>query len=280
MRILGRVGIDTKLLIAQMVNFGLLVWFLKRFLYAPIIQRIETDERRLREAKQAREKLERERKQFLTRKTSELAGARQRAQEIIARAHTLAQKIEAQARRRAEAEEKAVFAQWEKHLQTLESTRQRQLKQAARREVLRKLRDCFLNLPSPVQAGLEKFFWQELLKEVKKADFTHLKSWEMLALLKEAKQRRARGKVKKADADQDLVEEVTHILSQRLGPLVLEHAREMERSDLIDLQTLLSRKIGVKVVLTERLNPDLMSGFRLEVAGLSIESSLRAWMNI
>ena len=51
MEILGKLGIDIKLLIAQIINFGLLLWLLKKFLYAPIVRRIEKDERELNEAK-------------------------------------------------------------------------------------------------------------------------------------------------------------------------------------------------------------------------------------
>ena len=60
MEILGKLGIDIKLLIAQIINFGLLLWLLKKFLYVPIVRRIEKDERELNEAKIQTEVLEKE----------------------------------------------------------------------------------------------------------------------------------------------------------------------------------------------------------------------------
>lgn len=111
MEFLGNLGIDWKLLIAQIVNFGVLVWILVRFVYRPIIRRIEKDETTLGQAEKANAKLERDRAAFDARKKKELADAKKRSGEIIEEAETIATEITEQARKEAAEERRAVVKQ-------------------------------------------------------------------------------------------------------------------------------------------------------------------------
>jgi len=43
MELLGKLGVDPRLLLAQIVNFGLLLLILNKFLYKPLIKKIEKD---------------------------------------------------------------------------------------------------------------------------------------------------------------------------------------------------------------------------------------------
>ena len=58
MEFLKNLGIDVKLLIAQIINFGLLLWLLKKLLYKPFIKRIEKDEKERESARVENENLE------------------------------------------------------------------------------------------------------------------------------------------------------------------------------------------------------------------------------
>lgn len=119
MEILGNLGIDIKLLIAQIINFGLLLWLLKKFLYAPIIRRIEKDERELNEAKNQKEKLEKEKQQFQEQKIKELAEARKKTESIIAEAQNLAKKIEERAQKETEEEKEKILQQIRSRLRNI-----------------------------------------------------------------------------------------------------------------------------------------------------------------
>lgn len=61
MEVLAKLGIDWKLLLAQGVNFLILLWVLRRFAYRPMLEFLEKRTRRieagLRDAKRAEEKL-------------------------------------------------------------------------------------------------------------------------------------------------------------------------------------------------------------------------------
>lgn len=101
-----KLGINWGLLIAQLFNFGLLIWLLTRFLYRPVLNMLNERTRRvqesLQEAEQVKEQLARAKQDY----DAELARARQEAAGILAQAQERAkaqeQEIVAQARGEAE----------------------------------------------------------------------------------------------------------------------------------------------------------------------------------
>ena len=101
-----KLGINWGLLIAQLVNVGLLIWLLTRYLYRPVLNMLNERTRRiqesLRDAEQVKEQLARAKQDY----DAELARARQEAAGVLAqaqeRAKALEQEIVAQARQDAE----------------------------------------------------------------------------------------------------------------------------------------------------------------------------------
>ena len=117
MGFLGKLGININLLFAQIINFGLLLWLLKRFLYKPILKQIEDNEKELTEAQIIKEKLEKEKILFAQQKKEE----RKQTGQIIAEAGEVAQKIKDTARNEAEKEKKAVIQQIHLRLKEIEN---------------------------------------------------------------------------------------------------------------------------------------------------------------
>lgn len=111
MEFLGKLGIDIKLLIAQIVNFGLLLWLLTKFVYNPIIKRIEGDERKLKKAQEQTEALEKEKKSFIVERGVEITNAKKRAKEIIQEADSMAENIKKRTLEETEKEKQAVIKQ-------------------------------------------------------------------------------------------------------------------------------------------------------------------------
>jgi F-type H+-transporting ATPase subunit b len=112
-----KLGINWGLLIAQIVNVGLVVWLLTMFLYRPVLNMLNERTRRiqdsLKEAEQVKEQLARANQDY----DQKLGQARQEAAAILAQAQERAKgqeaEIVAQARQeadriRAEAREQAV----------------------------------------------------------------------------------------------------------------------------------------------------------------------------
>jgi len=120
MELLGKLGIDIKLLIAQIINFGLLLWLFKKFLYRFIIRRIEKDEQELDKARVLKDKLEKERNEFQNQKTKELTEAHKKAENIIAEAEEIAQQIKEQTCKEAKTEKEKVLRQIRERLQNIQ----------------------------------------------------------------------------------------------------------------------------------------------------------------
>lgn len=93
MAILNQFGIQPVLLAAQIVNFLIILFVLKRFFYKPIVKMLDDRRKRIEESLQNADLIE-EKLQKTEEKTAEiLEKARVQAQEIISEAKTAAQTI-------------------------------------------------------------------------------------------------------------------------------------------------------------------------------------------
>ena len=93
MDVLAKLGVDWKLLVAQVVNFLVLLWVLRRFAYRPMLEFLEKRTKRiesgLRDAKRAAEKLS----EIEAKEREVLEEARKESAAIVARARESAERI-------------------------------------------------------------------------------------------------------------------------------------------------------------------------------------------
>ena len=143
-------SIDWVTVLAQIVNFLLLVWLLKRFLYQPVLRGIDEREaeiaRRLREADQAKEQARQAELDFLQQAGQFLAGREQELASAIAAGEEQKEKILQQGRQQLEQEQQ----QWRQYLQQERSDFIRQLELQAAHTLAELLRDALNEL-----AGLQ-----------------------------------------------------------------------------------------------------------------------------
>lgn len=95
MEVLAKLGIDWKLLIAQAVNFIVLLWVLKRYAYRPILRALEARtkkiEQGLKDAALSQEKLA----SSVEEEKKVMAAAREEAREILMKAEASAKERDA-----------------------------------------------------------------------------------------------------------------------------------------------------------------------------------------
>lgn len=120
MKFLGNLGIDLGLLVAQIINFGLLLLILNHWVYKPIVKKIEEDEEKLKEAQKVKQDLEAEKQNFLTQKSQTEVSVKQHADQIISEAEKIASDIKNKAQLEAEAEKEAVIRQIKSRLNDLD----------------------------------------------------------------------------------------------------------------------------------------------------------------
>ncbi len=103
---LSSLGINGPFLIAQIVNFFVLLFLLQRFLFKPLVKMLESRKQRIAEGLQAAELARREAEGERAQLQAQMDGERREAMERIAaaskRGETLADEIEASARQDAQ----------------------------------------------------------------------------------------------------------------------------------------------------------------------------------
>jgi len=104
---MAALGINGAFLLAQIVNFFILLFLLKKFVFPPIVNMLDDRKKRIAEgltaADVARREAEEERKRLMAQLEAERAEAQQRVAAASAQAEKVKEDILAQARREAEA---------------------------------------------------------------------------------------------------------------------------------------------------------------------------------
>lgn len=116
MEVLEKLGIDWKLLLAQAVNFLVLLWVLKRYAYGPILRALETRtkhiEQGLKDAEASRAQLEQAREE----ERKLLTAAREEARDILTQAEASAKKRDAKMLEETKAKIDRMIAEADTHL--------------------------------------------------------------------------------------------------------------------------------------------------------------------
>jgi F-type H+-transporting ATPase subunit b len=94
--LIQKLGIDWKLLAAQAVNFLLLIWLLKKFLYGPILDLLAKRRKAIEDAAENTERIKKELDAIEGRKTAEMDKARKEADAILQETRRLAKEREIQ----------------------------------------------------------------------------------------------------------------------------------------------------------------------------------------
>ena len=114
MEILSQFGIDWRLFTIQVINFGILLFVLHKFLYAPILRILERRRISVEESMAEAEHIKEERATLEKKKKEELASSQKKSQELIARAEEYAATLAATTQERARADAAQMLADTQK----------------------------------------------------------------------------------------------------------------------------------------------------------------------
>lgn len=104
MDLIEKLGIDWRLLLAQIVNFLVILFVLHRFAYKPILAALERRTRKIAEGVRYAKEMEDRRAALASEVDAKLVDTNRAAQRIIADASTAAEQLKAQVREEAKAE--------------------------------------------------------------------------------------------------------------------------------------------------------------------------------
>ena len=276
MEFLGNLGIDIKLLIAQMINFGLLLWLLAKFLYKPIVRRIEKDEKELKQAQIQKKELERQKNIFTKQKKKEITEAKKRAKNIIKEAENIAKKIQKEIRDKTNKEALAIIKQSRDRLESLKLEIEKETLKDIRVKIGNSFRLSFTAaLSLSLQKEFQNIFWTNFVKQVKELKLEKLEESNLVEILEKSNLAAEKEGKKKNVLKKNLEE----ILVQKIGPMALEYAYPLTAEQEEELEEIISKKSGIKLNITKKQNKNLINGFRFEIAGMVIENNLLSIIN-
>ncbi|MAG45018.1 ATP synthase F0 subunit B [bacterium] len=134
MELLGKLGINWTLLLAQIINFLVLFFLLKKFLYKPILGIIEKRQKKIKKGLENAEKAE-----------HDLARASARAEKIIIKANKESQDIIRKSEKQAEQVNNKMIAQAEEKISDLQLRAKDEISQA-KEQMLEQARDELADL--------------------------------------------------------------------------------------------------------------------------------------
>lgn len=238
MGLLGKIGIDWGLVLAQILNFLILLWFLHRFLYRPLLKGLENSD--LEEAEREMKKVRQEEDEFKAARTKAMDEARKKSSSIVAAAEKIAAEVQETAREKAEEQKKEILAQADTLLESQEGAAAAAREERARAAAAASLEKTWAGrlADEAVAKPLQAAYWARLLADVRGVEAT---------------------------------------AAVGAGPVVLEATWPVADGELAALRQVLSEKFGpsdVKIAVNR--DPSLLVGCRLELDGFEVQANLHS----
>ena len=150
MELIEQLGLDWRLLLAQIVNFFLLLWLLKRFAYGPILEALHRRRDAVAQAKEHAEQIEKN-----------LAEGQQQRERLLAETRKEAQVIITKATEQGKAQQEELTAQARKDVERIVAEAHEQIN-AAR---VKMLADARKDVAALVMTASEKVLEREIDEE-------------------------------------------------------------------------------------------------------------------
>ncbi|MCD6550312.1 F0F1 ATP synthase subunit delta [bacterium] len=172
MHLLGELGIDLKLLIAQIINFVVLLWLLKRFLYQPILEILEERTKKIKRIEKEKEEIERRKIEIQRKEEEIIKKTKEKTKEIIEQAKEISQEEKERIIKKAEEGAKLILREAREKAE-VEIER---LKEQERQEVIKKTQEVLKEvLSSSFNRFLHRKYLEEVIDELQQTDFSSIK---------------------------------------------------------------------------------------------------------
>lgn len=162
MELFEKLGIDWRLIVIQIINFGIVLFILKKFLYKPVVALLEKRREQVVENVELNEKMKKEIHEFEEHKSREMDQVKQEAKQMIALASARAGELQVKAQEEASAKASQVLDQARKII----SEEKSKIIEEARKEVAQLVVDATGKLLEQTARGAkgEEFIKSHLKK--------------------------------------------------------------------------------------------------------------------
>ena len=108
--LLNQFGINYTLLIAQMINFGILFWVLYKFVYKPILKVLDDRRTKIERSLDEAKKIEQRTQALEVEVNTEIGRAKKEADRLVAEAREIGEKVRAELLTKTQSEAEAILA--------------------------------------------------------------------------------------------------------------------------------------------------------------------------
>lgn len=172
MNFLGKLGIDFKLLIAQIINFLVLLWLLHHFLYKPLIKNLEARSKKAKEIEEGEREIQRKRKEMEKREEEMIKKTKEKTKEILEEAEMISKEEKEKILERAEEEVRKILKEAKERAEIeIKRTKEEERKEI-RKEAVKILKEV---LSSSLTKKLHQKYTEDLLREFEKLDLKEIK---------------------------------------------------------------------------------------------------------
>jgi len=180
MEFLGKLGIDFKLLFAQIVNFLALLWLLQKFLYKPLIRNLEERTKKARKIEEKEKEIQRNKEELKKREREVLQKAKEKTRQILEETQEISKKEKERILRRAEEEVKEILRE-AKEKAEIEVKR---IKEKEKTEILDKAKEIAKkSLSLSFTKELHRKYLKEVIEELKGLNFEKIRKQEIISVV-------------------------------------------------------------------------------------------------
>ena len=275
MKLLGALGIDWKLFLIQCLNFVVLFLILKWLFYRPIIRILRREKRELDVAKKEKEEIERERREFLRERERELQKAKEKARVLIEESEMMARKIRTEMEKEREEKERELDIRFKKEekesRERFMEDWKKEFRDRKEEEIKKIIGEKF---PEGFLKESQDYFFKKMLESIRVMKFDFLP--ERTKEEKEIEEYLSPRGTKLIDLSFAKRKRIINLLKKIKINVVLESAFPLGNKEKEILKKELREKMKGEIDFSfkEKINRNLLSGFRLRVDGFLVDSNL------
>jgi len=262
MKLLGALGLDWKILIIQSINFLILFYILKGLFFRPFIQALKKEKEKIEKIQKAEEVVSKEKENWQKEKGEKLLEAKMKVEKILSEAEEVNRRSKEKAREEEIKQEREAIQRIRKQSKAILADYKNDLSNDYQKKAKNSLLEIFSQYFSQeAKIKIQDSFWFKFVKDLEKIEPSEIIqiSREKIAL----------------DAAESLPPEVRKNIQLKKIPLEIFSAYPLSSHQKSVINKIFKEKIPAKNFnLTEKNDPNLIAGFRLEIGGLLVEQSL------
>ncbi|MEK7130147.1 MAG: F0F1 ATP synthase subunit delta [Patescibacteria group bacterium] len=235
MELFGKLGIEWKLLLAQGLNFILLLIILRKFLYKPILKMLDERKAKAESLQVESSKMEERRKQFENWTDDQVNEARRKSEMILLEAEKFAGKLKTRKLDEMSVEKQRAMLDGQKQLSRDRIALERELRESIAGETAERMQKLFSEISNNLE--LHGVLLDKTIAEFSQYKFDKTQMAKVM-----------------------LIE--------------IQTAKDLSKADKDRLQKILIKCLGREIKISPSTNPKLIAGAKITLGGFEFDGSL------